>query len=163
MMADAIIYALVFSAALDSDDQLSRPIHNGKGNNLQLGRFGAHVIALKFVSDSDATVGKQVDEAAESFMADESGLTLLSGTQASAEEILQFVEQASSSFHVSQSSDTDFQDFRSKTPIFTAEPSLRRAMRDGLDAVRILLTEKIQSFEDRLGKQLKASVETELP
>jgi hypothetical protein len=159
-MASAVVYGLAISTVLRSGSFPAVPANNGKGSNLRFGENAAHLIALAFVSDESGRFGMIVDEAAASFMADESGCTLLAGTTTAADHILNLIDEGQAPYHVTVESEADFQGAYVRKPILTAELGLRRALKAGAGAVREFMIEKFESFVGKEWAQLRAAVES---
>jgi hypothetical protein len=159
-MASAVVYGLAISTVLRSGSLPVLPANNGKGSNLRLGESWAHLIALAFVSDESARFGMNVDEAAASFMADESGCALLTGTTTTSDAILNLIDEGQAPYHVTLESDADFQGAYVRKPILTAELGLRLALKSGTGAVREFLIARFQSFVGKEWAQIRDAVES---
>jgi hypothetical protein len=91
-------------------------------------------------------------------LADETGMVILAGVEASAIDLYGIARDAAVPFHATDSSASNLKHRGSPVPLLTASPRLLQAMNQSVDAVRQHVVDQLQHMALDRSNELKQAV-----
>ncbi|HEX3871455.1 MAG TPA: ABC-three component system protein [Pirellulales bacterium] len=159
-LARAAAIALVIGVGFEAGGTNVAIALDGRPHNLILDTLSAHLIALTMASHpGDRRPCRLADDPAE-MLAEETGMAILAGVQASATELYGIARDAALPFNASATATENLLHRGPPVLVLTASPHLLAAMRQSVDAVKQHVFGQLQQMTaDRNNKMKRAVAE----
>jgi len=159
-LARATLVALAMCASFDSGGIACSIRAEDSIQNLQLGGFSAHLMALSAASHPDDRRPWHISQAPAAMFRAESGMTILGVVDASTSELYRVACEDAVPFHASADASQNYHHTGQPFPILTASPLFYQALGKGLSAMRKHLAEALtQMNDDRVAGLSRAILE----
>jgi hypothetical protein len=160
-VAQAIVLALAIGTALATGGVVLSPTGDD-GINLTVGSYAAHLVALSYASKPGSNFGLKITDAAGHFLSQETGCTILAGTETPPSMLHQIAEGQAVPYNVASAANANYQSSYAPKPILTNEPELRQSLAQGRTRFRAFLAERFRQFAKDEWAFLSGAVETPL-
>jgi len=157
-LAAGVTIALVIGVGFEAAGKSVTILPQGRPQNLLIATLSAHLIAVTIASHPHDRQPCRFADDPTDMLADETGMTILAGVEASAIDLYGIAREAAVSFLAADSSTSNLRHRGSPVPLLTASPRLRQAMTVSIEAVRQHVVDQLKQMADDRNNELKQVV-----